>query len=761
MVNTAVIGFPRIGVKRELKKASESYWKGNISATELQDTARKLRLRHWQLMAEQGIANIPCGDFSLYDLMLDTCAMVGAIPPRYNWQLTSGEVDLDTYFAMARGSQTDKINAVAMEMTKWFDTNYHYIVPELAKDQQFKLSDTKVIDHFKEAKQAGINAVRPMIIGIATFLKLAKGEFNKVATAKALTVIYKQVLLQLKEAGATAIQIDEPIFALDLDEHDKQVLQQVYTDLADAGLDITITNYFGAYGDGENLKLALSLPITGIHADLVRGDADIEALLAQTPQGKKLSLGLVEGRNIWANDLTKSIEIANKFVEKFGSDNITIATSCSLLHSPVDLDEETKLDSQVKSWLAFAKQKVAEVATIAKAVNGEDVADDIAKSDAVVANRAASELIHNQAVKGRVAAIVAQDKDRASPYQTRADIQEKTFNLPLLPTTTIGSFPQTKEIRRARADNKKGVLSDADYNNFLKQKTDECIKYQEEADIDALVHGEFERNDMVEYFGEQLSGFAFTKNGWVQSYGSRCVKPPIIFGDVARPKPMTVEWSTYAQSKTDRVMKGMLTGPVTILQWSFVRDDQPRKTTCEQIALAILDEVLDLEKAGITMIQIDEPALREGLPLRQAEQHDYLTWAIDCFRISAAKVADSTQIHTHMCYSEFNEIMQHIADMDADVISIETSRSNMELLEVFTDFEYPNEIGPGVYDIHSPRIPEQDWMVKLLEKALEKLPPRRVWVNPDCGLKTRNWTEVKPALENMVNAAKIVREKVS
>jgi 5-methyltetrahydropteroyltriglutamate--homocysteine methyltransferase len=753
------LGFPRVGADRELKKAVEAYWKGDMPVDVLQATAKELRLRHWKLQKDAGIDFIPCNDFTFYDHMLDMIALVGAVPARYG--KVEGNVSLDTYFAMARGRQKDGQDVVAMEMTKWFDTNYHYIVPEFSAGQSFRVASTKVVDQFKEAVAAGFTS-HPVLVGPVTFLMLGKvhgGDSScPLQFLDALLPVYQEVIAQLKAAGAEWVQIDEPYLVMDMDDSVRAAYTKAYDVLAKSGVNIWLTTYFGALKD--NLSLAVSLPVAGLHVDLVRGKAQLDDVLAALKGSEKmLTLGVVDGRNIWKTDITKALDVLNHAVAQYGADNIGVAPSCSLLHSPIDLAHETKLDDELKSWLAFAKQKLEEVVLLRNALNGEKDARAFALNEAALANRETSIRIHNPLVKTRMESLTPAMANRKSAFPARIKKQEAALGLPLLPTTTIGSFPQTQEVRAMRAKFKKGELNEAQYDAFLEKATAEAIRWQEEIGIDVPVHGEFERNDMVEYFGEKLEGFAFTQNGWVQSYGSRCVKPPVIFGDVSRREPMTVRWSAFAQSLTKLPVKGMLTGPITILQWSFVRDDQPRDVTCKQIALAIRDEVVDLETAGINIIQIDEPAIREGLPLRKADCSDYLAWAVESFRISASGVKDETQIHTHMCYSEFNDIIDSIAALDADVISIETSRSAMELLEAFVDFKYPNEIGPGVYDIHSPRVPQQKEMEALLEKALKVLKPEQVWVNPDCGLKTRGWEEVRPALEAMVAAAKAMRTK--
>jgi len=644
-------------------------------------------------------------------------------------------------------------------MTKWFDTNYHYIVPEFYKNQQFKLSSDKIFNEFAGAKQAGINA-KPVIIGLVSYLLLGKEKeegFDKLDLAGNLLSVYSEILTKLQDQGAEWIQFDEPFLALDLTEKAKETYHFVYAEIRKRfpKLKFIIATYFEGLKD--NTSLAVSLPVNVLHIDLVRNPEQLDDILDVIPESLSLSLGVVDGRNIWKNDYEKSLSLIKKAVNQLGSERILIAPSCSLLHSPCDLDFETSLNPEIKNWLAFAKQKVAEIVTLkelASETESKQIPEAFEENKKAIESRRTSPLIHNDQVKQRANAVTEKDAQRINPFRIRKEQQQKVLQLPLFPTTTIGSFPQTAEVRSWRAKFKKRELTAEQYDALLKEETQRTIRWQEDIGIDVLVHGEFERNDMVEYFGEQLEGFVFTKNGWVQSYGSRCVKPPVIFGDVSRPTPMTVYWSQYAQSQTEKWVKGMLTGPVTILQWSFVRDDQPRSETCKQIALAIRDEVVDLEKAGIRIIQIDEPAIREGLPLRKTDWQNYLKWAVEAFRISAGGVEDATQIHTHMCYSEFNDIIENIADMDADVITIECSRSQMELLNAFADFKYPNEIGPGVYDIHSPRVPSKEEMIELLRKAQNVIPAGQLWVNPDCGLKTRHWEETEKALIAMVAAAK-------
>jgi 5-methyltetrahydropteroyltriglutamate--homocysteine methyltransferase len=753
------LGFPPLGAARELKRATEGYWSGKVTREQLLTTGAELRRRHWQLQQGLGVDRIPSNDFSFYDRMLDTCALVGAVPPRYGW--TGDRVDLDTYFAMGRGSQGKGRDVTAMEMTKWFDTNYHYIVPEFEQGQKFRLASTKPVDEYREAKALGIDTT-PVLIGPVTFLLLGKtkgGSFDRLSLLDALLPVYAEVLGALAAAGATWVQIDEPTLALDRTDAERAAFKKAYDYLAaHAGkARLLVATYFAALGD--NLATALALPVQGLHVDLVRAPGQLDGLLAKWPAGRVLSAGVVNGRNIWRADLEAQLGLLERAVAKVGNDNVWVAPSCSLLHAPLDLDLETKLGAELKSWLAFAKQKVAEVVTLARAVSGgrKPVAAALEASTKAAASRRTSQRIHNPAVKQRAAAVTEKDLARGTRYAARRKAQ---IDLPPYPTTTIGSFPQTAEVRAARRKLHDGQMTAADYDRFIAQQIDKTITLQEEIGLDVLVHGEFERNDMVEYFGEQLAGFAFTEHGWVQSYGSRYVKPPIIYGDVARPRPMTVRWSSYAQSRTRQPVKGMLTGPVTILQWSFVRDDQPRAETAKQLALAIRDEVKDLEAAGIRVIQIDEPALREGLPLRRADWGAYLDWAVNAFRLATAGVRDATQIHTHMCYSEFNDVLRVIERMDADVISIENARSGSELLQGFEHYKYPNEIGPGVYDIHSPRVPATTEITAALKRMNKVLDGRQIWVNPDCGLKTRGWEETLPSLKNMVAAARELREGV-
>jgi len=761
------LGYPRIGSNRELKKACENYWSGQITLQELIETGKQIRLQNWQLQQSAGIDLIPSNDFSFYDQVLDLSLAVNAIPKRYEALKTANATDL--YFAMARGHQENGYDITAMEMTKWFDTNYHYIVPEFYKNQEFQLFSTKIVDEFIEAKNNGI-ITKPVILGPVSYLLLGKEKeagFDRIDLIQQLLPVYLRIISELVKNGAEWIQFDEPFLSLDLNDTEKKAFEYTYTTIKQAfpELKTLLATYFEGLKD--NASLAIALPVCALHIDLVRNPEQLQEILSIIPNSLSLSLGIVDGRNIWKNDFRNSLKIIDKAAAKIGKERIFIAPSCSLLHSPCDLDSETNdavLTPEIKQWLAFAKQKIDETVTLKQLANSDNITHAAVKlKENIEANelRKTAVLIHNPKVEERMAGVTEADSHRKSKFEIRKQSQAKSLDLPLFPTTTIGSFPQTAEVRSWRAQFKKGALTQSQYDTLIQKETEETIRFQEEIDMDVLVHGEFERNDMVEYFGEQLEGFTFTKNGWVQSYGSRCVKPPIIYGDVSRPNPMTVKWSAYSQSITTKIVKGMLTGPVTILQWSFVRNDQPRSETCTQIALAIRDEVSDLEKAGIRIIQIDEPAIREGLPLRKQDWQNYLEWAVKAFRISAGSVTDETQIHTHMCYSEFNDIITNIADMDADVITIECSRSQMELLDAFADFKYPNEIGPGVYDIHSPRVPSREEMIFLLEKAAVVIPAEQLWVNPDCGLKTRHWEETKKALIEMVAAAKEMRVRQS
>ncbi len=786
------LGFPRIGADRELKKAQEAYWRGDITQVELENAGRSLRKIHWQLQADAGLSFVPTGDFAWYDQVLTMSATLGNIPTRHRKQNIIAndqtahssdssccahhghehkhadsdttpcmDIDLDTLFRVARGRAPSGAASSASDMTKWFDTNYHYLVPEFHAGQEFALSWRQIIDETAEAVALG-HKVKPVILGPLSYLWLGKekgSDFNRLDLLENLLPVYQQLLQALADAGATWVQIDEPILVLDLPAPWLGAFESVYNRLQHKQLNVLLATYFGALGD--NLTTAVSLPVAGLHIDAVRAPEQILPVVDRLPAHKVLSIGIVDGRNIWRNDLETSLSRLGVANERLAN-RLWLAPSCSLLHSPVDLNREEKLPADLKSWFAFAKQKVQEVVTLKNLLERPFDAiaqQELAASNAAAAARASSPKIHNPEVQARLKAITAGHAKRNSVFSQRIAKQQAHLRLPLFPTTSIGSFPQTEQIRRTRSDFKAGNLNAAQYETTIRAEIADCIARQEKLDIDVLVHGEAERNDMVEYFGEQLDGYAFTQFGWVQSYGSRCVKPPIIFGDVSRPAPITVAWAQYAQSLSKKPVKGMLTGPITMLFWSFVRDDQPRATTARQIALSLRDEVVDLEAAGISVIQIDEPAIREGLPLRKKERDDYLAWAVNAFRISASGVQDETQIHTHMCYSEFNDIIAAIADLDADVITIETSRSDGELLQAFENFNYPNDIGPGVYDIHSPNVPEVQTMVNLLRRAARKIPVARLWVNPDCGLKTRRWPETEAALERMVEAAKILRDE--
>ncbi len=749
-------GFPRIGHQRELKFALERYWRGEDNAAQLESTAADLRARHWQLQKDAGLDLLPVNDFSLYDHMLDNSLLLGAIPRRFGD--LGNHSHADAAFCIARGRDADGNPVAAGEMTKWFDTNYHFIVPELRPGQAFRVSSEKLFDEVREARALGHDAIKPVLPGPLTWLWLAKaedGEFDRLELLDSLVQTYGEILRRLAELGVEWVQLDEPALALDLPGSWKQAYESAYSRLHAAPVKLLLATYFGPLQD--NLHLAARLPVDGLHLDAVRAPEELASLADHLPAYKILSAGVIDGRNIWRTDLNRLTEQLEPLARRLGQ-RLWLAPSCSLLHVPVDLASETELDEELRHWLAFAVQKLDELSLLNRALQADASERKALLEDNSLAaeSRRLSPRIHNPGVQQRLASLTPEMAERRSSYTQR---RTRQVSLPLFPTTTIGSFPQTEDIRRARREFRQGQLDEAAYRQKMRDEIRTVVEAQEALGLDVLVHGEAERNDMVEYFGEQLQGFAFTRFGWVQSYGSRCVKPPVLYGDVSRPAPMTVEWSRYAQSLTRRPMKGMLTGPVTILNWSFVRDDQPRDTTCRQLALALRDEVLDLERAGIHVIQIDEAALREGLPLRRADWQNYLDWAVECFRITAGGVDDRTQIHTHMCYSEFNDIMAAIAAMDADVITIETSRSRMELLDAFRDFRYPAEIGPGVYDIHSANIPATEDMLILLEKALERIPAERLWVNPDCGLKTRGWAEVKPALANMVEAARLLRSR--
>lgn len=746
------LGFPRIGAQRELKKALETYWKGQSDVDQLLATARAIRTDNWLLQKKAGIDLIPVGDFSLYDHILDMTTLLGAIPHRFG--NTGDKISPDLYFAMARGTADQP----AMEMTKWFNTNYHYIVPEFDDTTQFRLASDRLFQEIEDAKALGITA-KAVLIGPLTYLYLGKEVtpgFQRLDLLPRLLPVYREILQKIASLGVEWVQIDEPILSLDLEQPWLDSFAEAYHTLHDSSSRLLLTTYFGTVD--HHLTLLKNLPVDGLHIDVSSAPEQLESFLTEDFSGKTLSLGCIDGRNIWRADLSQKLETLSQAASRFAGE-LWIAPSCSLLHCPVDLALETKLEPEIKNWLAFSAQKLEEMTTLGRGLNQgrESVEAILTASDEARRSRTESSRIHNPIVHQRVDNLTERDSQRNHPFATRKHLQQQRFNLPLLPTTTIGSFPQTATIRQARAAFRKNELSHLEYLSAMRAEIREMIRKQEEIGLDVLVHGEPERNDMVEYFGEQLWGYAFTENGWVQSYGSRCVKPPILYGDVYRPEAMTVEWIKYAQSQTGKPVKGMLTGPVTMLMWSFVRDDQPRSTTALQLALAIRDEVADLENASIGMIQIDEPAFREGLPLRKQDWKSYLDWAVKAFRVASSGVKDETQIHTHMCYSEFHDILPAIAELDADVITIETSRSRMELLDAFVKFSYPNEIGPGVYDIHSPRVPDASEMLELLKKASRYIDPTLLWVNPDCGLKTRNWPETQTALQKMVDCAKTLR----
>jgi 5-methyltetrahydropteroyltriglutamate--homocysteine methyltransferase len=758
-IQTHILGFPRMGKNRDLKKAVEKFWRDPTARHDLLQTASQLRQEHWRLQKQAGIDIIPSNDFSLYDQMLDHICLLGCVPARY---LASGRkmANLDEYFAMARGDERNH----ALEMTKWLDTNYHYLVPELEVNQEFQLASSKPFDEFREGMDLGIRT-KPVLVGPLTFLRLAKcqGEpFDKLALLPKLLPVYTLILKELRKLGAEWVQCDEPVLAMEMEPRERQALIDAYRLFAEAEPDLSlmVCSYFGSYA--ENLPTLLDLPVKAVHLDLSRASSDFDDLLMGLPKQRMLSLGLVDGRNVWKNDFAGSLESIAKAKASLGAARLLLSTTCSLLHCPHSLTGEKTTPAEVIGWLAFAEEKLGEVrqlADLAQAGNGPHD-DGYLDHQSALEKRRLHPAVRVPAVRERLRVLTPEALNRQSPFAVREIAQQEHLNLPAFPTTTIGSFPQTEEVRRARAQWKNGQLSEADYRAFLEDETRRAVVRQEELGLDVLVHGEFERNDMVEFFGEKLEGFAFTSNGWVQSYGSRCVKPPIIYGDVWRMKSMTLDWTLFAMRQTERPMKGMLTGPVTILKWSFVRDDLALAETANQIALAIRDEVIDLEAAGLPIIQIDEPALREALPLRKSDWPACLAWEVQAFRLAAAGVRDTTQIHTHMCYCDFGEILPHIAAMDADVISLEASRSRMELLEAFKEFRYPNAVGPGVWDIHSPRIPTSEDMADLLAKAARVLRPQALWVNPDCGLKTRRWEEVYPALAGMVKAAQGMRNSL-
>jgi 5-methyltetrahydropteroyltriglutamate--homocysteine methyltransferase len=763
-----VAGFPRIGAQRELKFSTEGYWRGDVPEPELLEEAKRIRLENWRFMQEAGVDLIPSNDFSLYDHVLDAIALVGAVPDRY--EHGSGPVGLDTYFAMARGRQDAGVDVTAMEMTKWFDTNYHYIVPELGPDTSFSLLSTKPFDEHAEAmEELGIDTV-PVLVGPVSSLLLGKAadgtpeDFDRLTLLEPLLEVYGEVIERLAAQGATWVQLDEPCFVEDRSERELDALRLAYEELCRVHerTRILVKTYFDHADDAYGVLR--DLPIEGIGLDLHRGPKNVELIAKEEGlEDQWLFAGIVNGRNVWINELEHSLDLLGGLRDRCAE--LVVSTSCSLLHTPLDLDAEPAsdvLDDELRSWMAFAKQKVGEVVTLARGLGEgrEAIAGELDANDRALEDRRISSRTRNPAVRERVAELKQEDARRASPFDVRREAQRSRLDLPLFPTTTIGSYPQTAEIRQARTDLRQGRIDDAEYMRRMRSEVERVIRFQEEIGLDVLVHGEPERNDMVQYFAEQMDGYVFTQNGWVQSYGSRYVRPPILFGDVARPAPMTTDWTAFASSLTERPVKGMLTGPVTMLQWSFVRDDQPQSETCEQLALAIRDEVEDLEAEGIKVIQVDEPAIREGLPLRRDRWAEYLRWAVYCFRVATAVVRDETQVHTHMCYSDFGDIMDQIQQMDADVLLIEAARSRMELLHDWERTGYAQEIGPGVYDIHSPRVPPAEEMAELLQAAARVLRPEQLWVNPDCGLKTRSWAEVEPALRNLVEAAKQVREEL-
>ena len=781
-IQTHILGFPRIGARRELKTALEAYWRGASDQAALEAAGRQLRAGHWQQQADAGLDLVTVGDFAFYDQVADHIQLFGCEPARFGFDGT--EPALARYFTMARGEHgyehkqeheqehehehqaEHALDAAccgaahsshALDMTKWFDTNYHYLVPEFSADTTFTLHADRLLAQVAEARALG-HAVKVALIGPLTFLWLGtskQGAGVRLDLLDQLIPVYSALLSQLKHAGAEWVQLDEPILGLDLPADWRNAFEPCYWHLSQSGAQLMLATYFSPLE--ENLSLACRLPVAGLHVDGVRARHELVSVCDWLPVPKVLSVGIVDGRNIWRTDLDLAISVIAPLLDRRGG-QLWLAPSCSLLHVPYSLAGEIGLDDELLSWMAFASEKLAELGVLKEALSGDGASVQLATARAAIAGRARSARVHSDQVGQAVAALADGADRRGAPFTQRQVLQRARLRLPDFPTTTIGSFPQTAAIRAARAGFKAGSLGASDYERAMRAEIAHAVERQEALGLDVLVHGEAERNDMVEYFGEQLEGFAITRFGWVQSYGSRCVKPPVIFGDVARARPMTVGWTVHAQSVTRKPVKGMLTGPVTILQWSFVRDDQPRSLTALQIALAMRAEVADLEQAGIGIIQIDEPALREGLPLRRARWDDYLDWATRAFRISAAVVGDATQIHTHMCYAQFNDILPQIAALDADVITIETSRSDMELLDGFGKFSYPNEIGPGVYDIHSPRVPGVDDMERLLRKAALVIPARHLWVNPDCGLKTRGWAETEAALANMVAAAKRMRE---
>ncbi|KAF7332003.1 hypothetical protein MKEN_00080600 [Mycena kentingensis (nom. inval.)] len=762
MVLSAVLGFPRIGANREIKKAVEAYWAGKISADDLTKAAADVKKTSWTSLKDRGVDLIPSGEFSLYDHVLDHSAAFNVVPKRYQGL---GLSPIDVYFAMGRGRQADGVDVPACEMKKWFDSNYHFVVPEVSDETDFKLNFNKALEEFNEAKAAGVTT-RPVILGPISFLALSKAAkeaapgFQPISVLPKLLPVYQTLLADLKAAGVESVQIDEPILVLDSAAALEKQYASVYETLAPIAPKIVLTTYFSRLD--SNLSFIAKLPVAGLHIDLDRAPAQLnEVIAAVKPTALILSLGVVSGRNIWKTDFAAALKIGQTAIEALGADRVIIATSSSLLHTPVTLASEKKLTPEQKDWFSFALEKASEVATLAAALSGSQdaaVAKALEENKASIAKRREFESTSDDTVRKRVAAITDDMLERKSPFAVRKEVQAKHLNLPKFPTTTIGSFPQTKEIRQARAKLGKGELTEAEYDEFIKKEIETVVRFQERIGLDLLVHGEPERNDMVQYFGEHLSGFVFTQNAWVQSYGSRYVRPPIIVSDVSRPESITVRWSSYAQSITKKPMKGMLTGPVTILNWSFPRADVSRELQSRQLALALRDEVVDLEKAGINAIQVDEPAIREGLPLRRADWDAYLKWAVDSFKLSTAGVTDQLQTHSHFCYSDFDDIFPSIQRLDADVISIEASKSDMKLLNTFKQYGYSNQIGPGVYDIHSPRVPGDQEIKDRLKAMLDILPDSLLFVNPDCGLKTRGWKETEASLVNLVAGATWARQ---
>lgn len=766
MVQSAVLGFPRMGRLRDLKKANEAYWGGKLSRDDLLAEGKRLRLEHWKIQKDAGVDIIPSNDFAYYDHVLDHIQMFNAIPERYS---THKLEPIDEYFAMGRGHQKDGVDVPSLEMVKWFDSNYHYVKPTLQDNQTFKLAqDPKPVREFLEAKEAGITT-RPVLLGPVSFLALGKADrkqtVDPISLLDKLLPVYEELLQKLKQAGAETVQIDEPVLVFDLPSKIKNAFKPAYEKLAAAqsnGPQLVLATYFGDIVHNIDVLDNALQNVYGIHIDLVRNPEQLNKVIEHLGSKQILSAGVIDGRNIWKNNFKKSIEIVETAVQKLGKERVIVSTSSSLLHTPHTLASEKKLDEDVKDWFSFASEKVHEVAIVAKAATegAAAVREQVEANAKSLQARAASKRTNNPEVKKRQESVTKQMHERQSVFKTRYEQQVQHLKLPIFPTTTIGSFPQTSDIRIQRNKFVKGEITPKEYEEFIEKEIRDVVAIQDELELDVYVHGEPERNDMVQYFGERLDGYVFTTHAWVQSYGSRCVRPPIIVGDVSRPEPMTVKESKYAASVSKKPMKGMLTGPITCLRWSFPRDDVHQSVQAQQLALALRDEVVDLEAAGIYVIQVDEPALREGLPLRAgSEREKYLSWAVDSFKLSTAGVKDSTQIHSHFCYSEFQDFFHAIAALDADVLSIENSKSDAKLLKVFIDEAYPRHIGPGVYDIHSPRVPSEQEIKDRLEEMLQYLKPEQLWVNPDCGLKTRQWKETKAALTNMVNAAKFFREK--